>query len=97
MAGYFYAYASKATCRAANPAWFQEGEDGEFYLIGGRIEYSTRGVALVAAVLSEPDEEGNQTVITPAELSVDYVVLTPHENDASLSKLIAPVGVQGFA
>jgi len=97
MAGYFYAYASKATCRAANPEWFVENIDGVHHLTGGRVEYSTRGVALVPAVLSDMDENGDQTVITPAETSADYVVLTPHENDGKPTKMIAPVGHGGFA
>jgi len=97
MAGYFYAYASKATCRAANPDWFQEGEDGEHYLTNGRNEYSTRGIALTEAVMGPPGEYGIRPIITPAEMSADYVVLTPHEDDASAAKLIDPPGHGGFA
>ena len=96
MAGYFYAYATKATCRKANPDWFVE-YDGEHHLTGGRVEYSTRGLPLTVAVHSEPDENGDRTLITPAEMSADYVVLTPHENDGKPSKIISPVGHGGFA
>ena len=96
MSGYFYAYASQATARAAKPDWFDQDDDGEWYLVGERVCVSTKGVWLVDPVMSEPDENGDQTILTPGERSADYVILSP-EQDGSEAKLITPASHQGFA
>jgi len=96
MAGYFYAYASEATARAAKPDWFWPDEDGGYSLRRPRVVASTRGLWLVEPVLSEPDENGDQTVITPGERSADFVILSP-ERDGTEARLIDPPGHQGFA
>lgn len=97
MSGYFYAYASQATARAAKPDWFaQDDESGDWHLIGERVCVSNRGLWLVNPVMSEPDENGEQTIVTPGERSADYVILSP-EQDGSEAKRIEPASHQGFA
>lgn len=96
MSGYFYAYASQATARAAKPDWFAEDENGEWRLVDQRVCVSTKGVWLVNPVMSEPDENGEQTIVTPGERSADYVILSP-EQDGSEAKRITPASHQGFA
>ena len=51
MSGYFYAYASQVTARAAKPDWFAQDEDGEWHLVGERVCVSTKGVWLVDPVM----------------------------------------------
>lgn len=96
MSGYFYAYASQATARAAKPDWFSEDENGDWHLIDQRVCVSTKGVWLVNPVMSEPDENGEQTIVEPGERSADYVILSP-EQDGSEAKRITPASHQGFA
>ena len=96
MNGYFYAYASQATARAAKPDWFAEDENGDWYLVDQRVCVSTKGVWMVNPVMSEPDENGEQTIVEPGERSADYVILSP-EHDGSEAKRIEPASHQGFA
>jgi len=96
MAGYFYAYTSEATARAAKPDWFEQDGEGGYALRSPRVVVSTRGLWLVEPVMSEPDENGGQTVITPGERSADFVILSP-ERDGTVARLIDPLGHQGFA
>ena len=96
MSGYFYAYASQSTARAAKPDWFEQGEDGDWQLVDQRVCVSTKGLWLVNPVMSEPDENGDQTIVTPGERSSDYVMLSP-EQDGSEAKEITPASHQGFA
>jgi len=96
MAGYFYAYASEATARAARPDWFGQDGQGGYVLRAPRVVASTRGLWLVEPGLSDPDENGEQTIITPGERSADFVVLSP-ERDGTEARLIDPPSHQGFA
>lgn len=96
MSGYFYAYASEATARAAKPDWFEQVEDGGHVLLRPRVVAATRGLWLVEPVMSELDENGGQTVMTPGERSADFVILSP-ERDGTEARLICPPGHQGFA
>ena len=47
--------------------------------------------------MSEPDENGEQTVEVEGERSDPYVILSPVPVAAWSDFEIAPVGVQGFA
>lgn len=96
MSGYFYAFEDKDAARAAIPEIFTE-DDGEWSLRDDVNRYSTRGVWTLAPEMSELDENGEQTVVTPGERSANYVILTAHECGDCEQYLINPPGVQGFA
>lgn len=92
--GYFYAFADQAECEQTVPGVWGQDDDGNPVLIGGCIQRPARW--LVAPVMSEPDENGEQTVITPGTLSEPFVILSPVELDAA-DYAINPAGEAGFA
>jgi hypothetical protein len=92
MAGYFYAWQTKAKARQSRPDWFVQDEDGNWYVHGQRIEYATAGLPLTAPVMAEDGE----TVETPSEMSEAYVILSP-DADGPAGKLITPYNHLGFA
>ena len=92
--GYFYAFADQAECGQAVPSIWGQDEEGDPVLIGNCVK--RRAVWLVEPVMSEPDENGEQTVITPSTLSEPFVILSPVELDAA-DYAINPAGEAGFA
>ncbi len=99
MSGYFYAFEDAAECGQEIPqVWTVDEESGEPVLTSGAVLQSTRGVKLTPDVLSEPDPEtGEQTIVTPGDMSADYVILTPEEYPDATAFRIIPHGRQGFA
>lgn len=98
MSSYFYAAADAATLSAAFPGGFVTDEEtGEVHPVSPKVCLATGGVWLVQPVMSEPDENGEQTVETGGVRSDPYVVLSPSPVAAWSDFEIAPVGVQGFA
>ena len=93
--GYFYAFADQAECGQVLPGIWDQLEDGEPFLIGGCIRRPARW--LVEPVLSEPNENGEQTVVTPGTLSEPFVILSPVELPDASAHQIEPVGDVGFA
>jgi hypothetical protein len=96
MSGHIYAFDSLADAGQELPHLFGVDDADEPVVTGGAMLYSSRGVWLVAPVMSEPDEDGNQTITTPGTRSALVVILSP--NDEELPGFeINPPGVQGFA
>jgi len=96
MAGYFYAYASEATPRAARPEWFEQDGQGGYLLRAPRVVASTRGLWLVEPGLSDPDENGEQTTTTHGKRSALVVILSPNDEELPAFE-INPPDIQGFA
>lgn len=88
---YFYAWPTASAARKARPAWFEKDEDGEWYVVSPRIEYTLTGLPLTAPVMAEDGE----TVETPSDMSEPYVILSP-DDDGPAGKLITPYGHLGF-
>lgn len=98
MSSYFYAAADAATLMAAfSAAFVTDEETGEVRPVSPKVCLSTSGVWLQAPVMSEPDENGEQTVEAAGVRSDPYVILSPRPVAAWSDFEIAPVGVQGFA
>lgn len=96
MAGFFYAYSSESTARAANPDWFEQDQAGEWSLRLPRVIASRTGLWLVEPVLSDPDPEtGERELIDAGERSLSFVILSP-DQDGSEAKRIQPASHQGF-
>lgn len=93
--GYFYAFADQAECGQAVPSIWDQTEDGEPVLISDCVQ--RRAVWLVEPVMSEPDENGEQTITTPGTLSEPFVILSPVELPDAADYAITPVGQAGFA
>jgi len=97
MSGYFYAFEDEDTARESLPNHFSQDVGGDWYVNEQAILYTTRGVWLVYPIMSDPDDNGEQTVTTPGTRSESYVILTPFEGEDCEANLINPPGVQGFA
>lgn len=95
MSSYFYAFADQAECGQVLPGIWDQDDEGEPYLIGGCIRRPARW--LVEPILSEPDEDGAQTVVTPGTLSEPFVILSPVELPDASAYQIEPIGDVGFA
>ncbi|WP_412545832.1 hypothetical protein [Maricaulis sp. MIT060901] len=98
MSSYFYAAQDAATLSAAlSAAFVTDEETGAVRPVSPKVCLSTSGVWLQEPVMSEPDENGEQTVETEGVRSEPYVVLSPTPIAAWAAFQIVPVGVQGFA
>jgi hypothetical protein len=96
MSGFFYAFDDAATCGQEMPEVWAVDDDSNPILIGGAIIRSESGLWLSAPVLSDPDENGDQTVTTPGVKSAPFVILSPVEYPSAAGFLITPEGEQGF-
>lgn len=98
MSSYFYAAQDAATLSAAfSAAFLTDEETGEVRPVSPKVCLSTSGVWLQEPVMSEADENGEQTVEVAGVRSDPYVVLAPIPVAAWAAFKIHPVGVQGFA
>jgi hypothetical protein len=96
MSGYFYAFDDAATCGQELPEIWAVDDGADPILIGGAIIRSESGLWLSAPVLSEPDENGDQTVTTQGVKSAPFVILSPVECPGAAAFRITPEGEQGF-
>ena len=91
MSGYFYAFDDAATCGQELPQiWNGDA------LADGVVLRSKVGLWLSTPVMSEPDENGDQTITTPGLRSAPFVILSPVEYPDAADFLITPEGEQGF-
>lgn len=97
MSGHFYAFTTKTSARSKLPDHFAQDEDDVWQVSNQAMLYATAGVWTTAPVMSEPDENGDQTVTTPGVRSKVYVVLVPEAVDGASFYEINPPGAQGFA
>lgn len=94
MKGYFYAADSAATVHGAMfPSGFQTNdESGQLAPISSLTLRSTSGVWLTSPVMSEPDENGDQTVVDAGVRSDPYVVVSSMPIGLLDAYLIQPEG-----
>lgn len=97
MSGTFYAFTTKAIARTKLPDYFAQDEGGAWQVSNQAVLYSQRGVWITAPVMSEPDENGDQTILEAGVRSKDFVVLVPDEVESASSYKVTPAGAQGFA
>lgn len=93
MKGYFYSAPDVETLALAAPSRFATDPDsGNVSPTDGITVRSTTGIWLSSPVLSEPDEEGNQTIITEGVRSDPYVIVSAEPIAALSAFEITPEG-----
>jgi hypothetical protein len=97
MSGTFYAFTTRTSARTKLPEYFRQDEDDAWQVSNQAMLYSQRGVWIDAPVMSEPDENGDQTILEAGVRSKDFVVLVPDEVESASFYKITPAGAQGFA
>lgn len=92
MKGFFYAAPDAETLAAAAPSRFSTDPDtGAAHPTGVTLR-STNGVWLSSPVPSEPDENGDQTVVEEGVRSDLYVIVSSEPIAALAAFQIAPAG-----
>lgn len=92
MKGYFYSAPDAETLAAAAPSRFVADPDSGELSPSGVTLRSTNGVWLSSPVLSEPDENGEQTVVEAGVRSDLYVIVSAAPIAALSAYKIEPEG-----
>ena len=92
MKGYFYSAPDAETLAAAAPSRFVADPDTGDLSPSGVTLRSTNGVWLSSPVPSEPDENGEQTVVEAGVRSDDDVIVSAEPSAALSSFRIEPEG-----